>query len=141
MRLIRHSMLLSLISLSTLILLFGVDPAMAADDANISAGDTAWVLTSSALVLLMTAPGLALFYAGMVRRKNVLATLMQSFILIGLITVQWVLVGYSLAFSPDYHGLIGGLSWISLHFVGAAPNPDYAATIPHTVYMLFQCMF
>ncbi len=89
----------------------------------------------------MTAPGLALFYAGMVRRKNVLATLMQSFILVGLITVQWVLVGYSLAFSPDYHGLIGGLAWIGLHSVGAAPDPDYAATIPHTVYMLFQCMF
>ena len=108
---------------------------------NINSGDTAWVLISAALVLLMTAPGLALFYAGMVRRKNVLATLMQSFILIGLITVQWVLVGYSLAFSPDYHGMIGGLAWIGLHSVGAAPDPDYAATIPHTVYMLFQCMF
>ena len=108
---------------------------------KINSGDTAWVLISAALVLLMTAPGLALFYAGMVRRKNVLATLMQSFILIGLITVQWVLVGYSLAFSPDYHGMIGGLAWIGLHSVGAAPDPDYAATIPHTVYMLFQCMF
>ena len=108
---------------------------------KIDSGDTAWVLISAALVLLMTAPGLALFYGGMVRRKNVLATLMQSFILVGLITVQWVLVGYSLAFSPDYHGLIGGFSWLGLHSVGAAPNPDYAATIPHTVYMLFQCMF
>ncbi|MGO9057118.1 MAG: ammonium transporter [Candidatus Binataceae bacterium] len=108
---------------------------------KIDSGDTAWVLISAALVLLMTAPGLALFYGGMVRRKNVLATLMQSFILVGLITVQWVLVGYSLAFSPDYHGLIGGLSWLGLHSVGAAPDPDYAATIPHTVYMLFQCMF
>src|SRR5580698_4308202 len=109
MRLIRHSMLLSLISLSTLILLFGVDPAMAADDANISAGDTAWVLASSALVLLMTAPGLALFYAGMVRRKNVLATLMQSFILAAMVSVQWVLVGYSLAFAPGNSPIIGGL--------------------------------
>ena len=109
--------------------------------AKIDSGDTAWVLISAALVLLMTAPGLARFYAGMVRRKNVLATMMQSFILVGLITVQWVLVGYSLAFSPDYHGLIGGLSWIGLRSVGAAPDPDYAATIPHTVYMLFQCMF
>jgi len=108
---------------------------------KIDSGDTAWVLASTALVLLMTAPGLALFYGGMVRRKNVLATLMQSFILVGLITVQWVLFGYSLAFSPDHHGLIGGLSWIGLNSVGAAPNPDYAATIPHTAYMLFQCMF
>jgi Amt family ammonium transporter len=107
----------------------------------INSGDTAWVLVAAALVLLMTAPGLALFYGGMVRRKNVLATLMQSFILAGLITVQWVLFGYSLAFSPDHHGLIGGLSWIGLNSVGAAPDPDYAATIPHTVYMLFQCMF
>jgi ammonium transporter, Amt family len=109
--------------------------------AKIDSGDTAWVLVAAALVLFMTAPGLALFYGGMVRRKNVLATLMQSFILAGLITVQWVLFGYSLAFSPDHQGLIGGLSWIGLHSVGAAPDPDYAATIPHTVYMLFQCMF
>jgi Amt family ammonium transporter len=75
---------------------------------KINSGDTAWVLIAAALVLLMTAPGLALFYGGMVRRKNVLATLMQSFSLAGLITVQWVLFGYSLAFSPDHHGLIGG---------------------------------
>ncbi len=108
---------------------------------KIDSGDTAWVLVSAALVLLMTAPGLALFYGGMVRRKNVLSTLMQSFILAGLITVQWVLFGYSLAFSPDHHGLIGGLSWIGLNSVGALPDPDYAATIPHSVYMLFQCMF
>jgi Amt family ammonium transporter len=108
---------------------------------KIDSGDTAWVLTSAALVLLMTAPGLALFYGGMVRRKNVLSTLMQSFILAALITVQWVLFGYSLAFSPDHHGLIGGLSWVGLNSVGAMPDPDYAATIPHSVYMLFQCMF
>jgi ammonium transporter, Amt family len=108
---------------------------------KIDSGDTAWVLVAAALVLLMTAPGLALFYGGMVRRKNVLATLMQSFILAGLITIQWVLFGYSLAFSPDHHGLIGGLSWLGLNSVGSLPNPDYAATIPHSVYMLFQCMF
>src|SRR5260370_29862418 len=77
----------------------------------------------------------------MARRKNVLATLMQSFIMAGVMTVQWVLFGYSLAFSRDHHGLIGGLSWIGLNSVGAAPNPDYAATIPHTTYMIFQCMF
>jgi Amt family ammonium transporter len=134
-------MLLGLVSLSTLTLLFGVDPAMAADDANISAGDTAWVLTSSALVLLMTAPGLALFYAGMVRRKNVLATLMQSFFLVAIISVQWALFGYSLAFSP-WNSIIGGLSWIGLNGVSATQSyPAYAATIPHQAYMIFQCMF
>jgi Amt family ammonium transporter len=108
---------------------------------KIDAGDTAWVLTSSALVLMMTAPGLALFYGGMVRRKNVLATLMQSFILMALISVQWVLVGYSLAFGPDLGGLVGSLRWIGLNGVGLTPNPDYAATIPHQAFMVFQLMF
>jgi Amt family ammonium transporter len=92
--------------------------------AKIDSGDTAWVMISAALVLLMTAPGLALFYGGMVRRKNVLATLMQSFILCGLVSVQWVLFGYSLAFGPDWHGLIGSLAWAGLNGVGAAPNPE-----------------
>ena len=113
----------------------------AAQPAKIDSGDTAWVMTSAALVLLMTAPGLALFYGGMVRRKNVLATLMHSFIMAGLVSVQWVLFGYSLAFAPDIHGLIGGLGWIGLNGVGAAPYPDYAATIPHQAYMIYQCMF
>lgn len=141
MRLMRHSMLLGLVSFSTLTLLFGVGSAMAADGTNISAGDTAWVLTSSALVLLMTAPGLALFYAGMVRRKNVLATLMQSFFLVAIISVQWALFGYSLAFSP-WNSIIGGLSWIGLNGVSATQAyPAYAATIPHQAYMIFQCMF
>jgi Amt family ammonium transporter len=108
---------------------------------RIDAGDTAWVLTSSALVLMMTAPGLALFYGGMVRRKNVLATLMQSFILMALISVQWVLFGYSLAFGPDTGGLVGSLRWIGLAGVGAEPNADYAATIPHQAFMVFQLMF
>ena len=112
-------------------LLLRAVPALATDDPTVSAGDTAWVLTSSALVLLMTAPGLALFYAGMVRRKNVLATLMQSFIMVALVSVQWVLFGYSLAFSP-FHPLIGGLSWMGLSGVSATQAyPDYAATIPH----------
>src|SRR5712691_11139416 len=93
-------------------------PAVAADATKVSAGDTAWVLTSSALVLLMTAPGLALFYAGMVRRKNVLATLMHSFILAALISVQWALWGYSLAFSP-WHAVVGGLQWAGLYGVSA----------------------
>ena len=108
---------------------------------KIDSGDTAWVLVSSALVLLMTAPGLALFYGGMVRQKNALATLMQSFIVLALISIQWVLWGYSLAFGPDKGGIIGGLEWIGLRGVGQTPNPDYAATIPHQAFMLFQMMF
>src|SRR5262245_27419852 len=117
-------------------------PAAAAAPApKVDTGDTAWVLTSSALVLMMTAPGLALFYGGMVRRKNVLATLMQSFILMALISVQWVLFGYSLAFGPDVGGIIGSLKWIGLANVGAEPKPDYAATVPHQAFMVFQLMF
>ncbi|MBI3635471.1 MAG: ammonium transporter [Candidatus Rokubacteria bacterium] len=108
---------------------------------KIDKGDTAWMLTSSALVLLMTAPGLALFYAGMVRQKNALATLMQSFIIMALISVQWVLWGYTLAFGPDRGGIIGGLDWLGLRGVGAAPYEAYAKTIPHTAFMLFQMMF
>ncbi|HYE91360.1 MAG TPA: ammonium transporter, partial [Terriglobales bacterium] len=104
-------------------------------------GDTAWILTSSALVLMMTAPGLALFYGGMVRSKNALGTLMQSFILMALISVQWVLWGYSLAFGPDKGGLIGGLEWVGLRGVGGEPFDAYAKTIPHTAFMLFQMMF
>jgi len=116
-------------------------PAAPAAAPKIDSGDTAWVLVSSALVLLMTAPGLALFYGGMVRQKNALGTLMQSFIVLALISIQWVLWGYSLAFGPDKGGIIGGLEWIGLRGVGAAPNPDYAATIPHQAFMLFQMMF
>jgi Amt family ammonium transporter len=103
-------------------------------------GDTAWLLVSTALVMLMT-PGLALFYGGMVRRKNVLGTIMQSFIVIGLISVEWALVGYSLAFGPDQWGIIGDFSWVGLSGVGSAPNPDYAATVPHLAFMAFQMMF
>jgi ammonium transporter, Amt family len=89
----------------------------------------------------MTAPGLALFYGGMVRQKNALGTLMHSFIILCLISVQWVLWGYSLAFGPDKGGFIGGLDWVGLAGVGQTPNPDYAATIPHQAFMLFQMMF
>jgi len=109
--------------------------------AKIDKGDTAWMLTSSALVLMMTAPGLALFYGGMVRQKNALATLMQSFIIMALISVQWVLWGYSLAFGPDKGGIIGGLEWIGLRGVGAQPYDAYSKTIPHQAFMLFQMMF
>ena len=105
-------------------------------------GDTAWVLTSSVLVLGMTIPGLAFFYGGLVRRKNVLSILMQCFIITCVISLQWVLFGYSLAFGPDTGwGIIGSLKWAGLNFVGGQPNADYAATIPHQVFMIFQAMF
>lgn len=107
---------------------------------TINTGDTAWLLISTALVMFMT-PGLALFYAGMVRKKNVLNTLMLSFIAIGVVTIQWVLFGYSLAFGKDVGGIIGDLSWIGLMGVGLEPNPDYAATVPHQLFMAFQLMF
>lgn len=107
---------------------------------KIDTGDTAWMLVSAALVLLMT-PGLALFYGGMVRTKNVLGTIMHSFIIIALITVQWVLWGYSLAFGPDVGGMIGSLSWFGLKGVGLDPYPDYAATVPHQAFMIYQAMF
>ncbi len=108
---------------------------------EINAGDTAWVLVSAALVMLMT-PALGFFYGGLVRRKNVLATIMHSFFILALISVQWVLWGYTLAFGPDQGGgLIGGLDWIGLRGVGAEPNGDYAPTIPHNAFMIFQMMF
>ena len=105
-----------------------------------SPGDTAFVLMSAALVMFMT-PGLALFYGGMVRNKNVLGTLMQSFIVLGIITLEWVLWGYSLSFGTDHAGLIGGLEWFGLNGVGMDPSPDYGSTIPHFAFMIFQCMF
>jgi len=103
-------------------------------------GDTAFVLMSAALVMLMT-PGLAMFYGGMVRRKNVLATVMQSFTAIALVSIQWILFGYSLSFGPDINGLIGNLDWVGLSGVGSKPNPDYAPTIPHIAFMIYQAMF
>ncbi len=114
--------------------------AFADTPAKIDSGDTAFVLLSAALVMLMT-PGLALFYGGMVRGKNVLGTLMQSFIAIAVISVQWILFGYSLAFGPDIHGIIGNLDWAGLCGVGANPNPDYAPTVPHLAFMIYQAMF
>jgi Amt family ammonium transporter len=107
----------------------------------INFGDTAWILCSTALVMFMTAPGLALFYGGLVRRKNVLSTMMQSFFLLCVISIQWILWGYSLAFGPDVGHFIGNLSWFGLNGVGLTPNPDYAATIPHQLFMIFQMMF
>jgi Amt family ammonium transporter len=118
-------------------------PAAAAvpTPSKIDTGDTAWVLVSTALVLAMTAPGLALFYGGMGRSKNALSTFLQSFVILALISIQWVLWGYSLAFGPDKGGIIGGLEWFGLNGVGVEPNADYAATIPHQAFMLFQMMF
>jgi len=114
--------------------------AYAGQAGKIDAGDTAFILLSAALVMLMT-PGLAMFYGGMVRRKNVLGTIMHSFVAIALVSVQWVLIGYSLSFGPDISGIIGNLSWIGLRGVGIEPNPDYAATIPHIAFMIYQAMF
>ena len=121
--------------------LLTTEPVLAEETSQINTGDTAWMLTSSALVLMMTAPGLALFYGGLVRRKNGLATIMQSFVLVALISVQWVLWGYTLAFGPDHGGLVGGLDWLGLIGVEGVPNPDYAPTIPHQAYMIYQAMF
>jgi Amt family ammonium transporter len=104
------------------------------------AGDNAWMLVCAALVLLMTGPGLALFYGGLVRKKNVLGTMMQSFALMALVTVLWAIFGYSLCFAPG-NSFIGGFRYLFLHGVGPAPNATYAATIPQQTFMLFQLMF
>ncbi len=107
---------------------------------TVDSGDTAWILACSALVLLMT-PGLAFFYGGLVRRKNSTATIMYSFMSIGLVGVVWVLWGYSLAFGPDVGGIIGNLEWFGLRGVSATEPSDYAPTIPHQAFMIFQAMF
>ena len=106
-----------------------------------SAGDNAWMLVSAALVLMMTGPGLALFYGGLVRRKNVIATMMQSFVLMALVTMIWAVVGYSLAFGEGPTPFLGGLNYAFLHNVGSAPNADYAPTIPQQTFMIYQLMF
>jgi Amt family ammonium transporter len=117
-----------------------VHDAQAASASAQSAGDNAWMLTSAALVLLMTGPGLALFYGGLVRKKNILGTMMQSFAMMGLVTILWAIVGYSLAFG---HGnvFVGGFEHLFLRGVSLNPNPDYAATIPEQTYMIYQLMF
>ena len=137
----------TLLGLSTIVGSMACPGLALAEDApaltptTISAGDTAWVLASSALVLLMIVPGLALFYGGLVRTKNVLATIMHSFAILCLVTLLWIFVGYSLAFGPDHAGIIGGLEWLGLSGVGMTPNATYAATIPHQAFMIFQLMF
>lgn len=129
-------------SVVTLIIFWSamVRPALAGEGTAVDPGDTAWILVSSALVMLMT-PGLAMFYGGMVRSKNVLGTIMHSFIAIALVSIQWILFGYSLSFGPDVQGLIGNLDWAALSGVGPAPNPDYAPTVPHLAFMIYQAMF
>ena len=106
---------------------------------HVDSGDTAWLLVATALVMFMT-PGLAFFYGGLVRSKNVVGTIMQSFIALGLVSILWATIGYTLAFGPDKAGLIGGLTFFGLHGVGAAPNA-YAPTVPATTFMVYQMMF
>ncbi|MGH7234885.1 MAG: ammonium transporter, partial [Nitrospiraceae bacterium] len=108
---------------------------------RVDSGDTAWVLVSSALVLAMITPGLALLYGGLVRSKNALGTIMQSIVILCLVSLIWVLFGYSLVFGPDRGGVIGGLAWAGLSGVGGEPNPRYGPTIPHVAFMMFQLMF
>jgi len=107
---------------------------------RIDGGDTAWILISAALVMLMT-PAVGFFYGGMTRGKNVLSVVTQSFVILAVVSLLWVLVGYSLAFGPDIGGVIGNLDWAGLNGVGVAPNAQYAPTIPHLAFMIFQCMF
>ena len=107
---------------------------------SIDTGDTAWLLVSTALVMLMT-PALAFFYGGMVRRKNVLSTVMMSFSVLALVSILWILYGYSLSFGPDRGGVIGGLDWIGLMGVGQEPSSVYATTVPHLAFMMFQATF
>lgn len=107
---------------------------------QINTGDTAWLIVSTALVMLMT-PALSIFYGGMVRSKNLLATMMQSFVSLGVISILWVLYGYSLSFGPDVHHFIGNLDWAMLNHVGAEPYAIYSKTVPHQLFMLFQMMF
>jgi len=107
--------------------------------AEINSGNTAWVLAAAALVMLMT-PALGFFYGGLTRNKNVLGTIMHSFVVVGLVSVEWVLIGYTLAFGPDVGGFIGDLSWFGLRGVGLEPGP-YGTAIPHEAFMIFQAMF
>ncbi|NPV26293.1 MAG: ammonium transporter [Firmicutes bacterium] len=132
--------LTSIALLMFMAILFLPGLALAGDTAEIDTADTTFVLLSASLVMLMT-PGLALFYGGMVRKKNVLATMMQSFAVIAIVSVQWVVVGYTLAFGPDKGHLIGAFDWLGFKGVGLDPNPDYAATIPHQAFAAFQLMF
>jgi Amt family ammonium transporter len=107
---------------------------------SVNSGDTAWLLISTALVMLMT-PALAFFYGGMVRKKNILSTMMMSFAILALVSVLWIIYGYSISFGPDRGGIIGALDWIGLTGVGQAPSSVYATTVPHLAFMIFQAAF
>ena len=126
--------------LSLVAMLFGAPDAAAAEPPKLDAANTAWMLTASVLVLFMTLPGLALFYGGLVRRKNVLSVMAQCLGCAGLITILWWAVGYSLAFSPN-NGVIGGLKFAFLKGVGVAPNTDYSAWVSQNVFAMYQLMF
>lgn len=142
---------MKLINGALLLLVFGIGIGLlstkfagassgAFDPKTINTGDTAWMLVSTALVMLMT-PAVGFFYGGMVSSKNVVSVLKQSLIILALVSLQWVIIGYSLVFGKDMHGIIGGLNFFGLRGVGFAPNADYAATIPHLVFMIYQAMF
>lgn len=135
---IRHGFMAALSLLAPMVA-WAQDAATAAAPAKLDTGDTAWVLASTALVLLMT-PGLAFFYGGMVRTKNVVSTLFQSFFAIALVGLIWAVCGYSLAFAKG-NGFLGSLDWAFLNGVGQEPFADYSATVPHAAFMLFQAMF
>lgn len=136
-RMFSMSFIITLLMLLMQVLAFAADVAA---PAKIDTGDTSFVMISTALVFLMT-PGLAFFYGGMVRKKNVLNTMLNSFTIIGIVSVQWILVGYTLAFGPDRMHFIGALDWFGFANVGPLPNTDYAATIPHSAFAMFQLMF
>jgi Amt family ammonium transporter len=143
----KHTLLLWRAILLAAVIFISVSKASAAQEETtgvikqaIDTGDTTWMMVSTALVMLMTI-GLAFFYGGLVRRKNMLSVLMQCFMILCLISLQWVVLGYSLSFGPDKGSLIGGLDWLCLNGVGMKPNADYAGTIPHQVFMMFQMMF
>ena len=106
----------------------------------LNSGDIAWVLTATALVMIMT-PALGFFYGGLVRRKNLVSTIVQCFVIFAVVSLVWALWGYSLAFAPSINGIIGNLSDLGLNNVGAAPNPNYASTIPELLYFAFQLKF
>lgn len=132
---------MKLLSLLVFILMLAMPAVgLAADTSTIDTGDTTFVIVSAILVFIMT-PGLALFYGGMVRKKNILNTIMNIFFIMAAISIQWVLIGYSLSFGPDKFGIFGGLDWLGFNGVGGTANPDYSGTIPHGAFAMFQLMF
>jgi Amt family ammonium transporter len=126
---------------STVAVLLISAPVLAqSETGELDSGDTTWILMCAALVMLMT-PAVGLFYGGMVRKKNANSLIIQSFIILSLVSIQWVVLGYTLSFGSDIGGVIGGLEYAGLEGVGSTPNPDYAPTIPHTAFVIFQGMF